>query len=261
VKVNEREINLDPLFTFKNFIVGESNKVALMAAKDIEKYKTVYLYGKGAVGKTHFLQAIGHQALDDNRSIDFISGRELMSEFTANLRSQTMDKFRNKYKSCDILLIDDIEFLSGKNQTQEELFHIITERKSNNRITIISSWYALTKLRGISERLQSLFLSGTIIEIHQLGADSKMDIVRSKSKLLGMNLDDNVIEYIVSIIGDNLHSVDGILSTLNLHAHTMNKDITLELAQKVLENIFGKDEDLPMHTEYILDIPTFLRRQ
>ncbi len=175
-----------------------------------------------------------------------------------------MNTFRDKYQNCDILLIDDLEFLSNMFQSQEAFFHIITERKSNNRITIISSQYALGELRGISERFKNLFLSGIIIEMYPLESDGKMDIVRSKSKLLRMNLDEDIIEYIVSMIGDNLHSINGALSTLNLYAGAMNKDITLELAQKVLENVFGNDEDnedLSMHTNYILDVPSFLRRQ
>ncbi len=264
MKINESEKNLDPLYTFKNFIAGESNKVALMAAKDMEKHKTVYLYGEGAVGKTHFLQSVGHQALDSNKSVEYISSAQWVNEFASNLRSQTMNTFRDKYQNCDILLIDDLEFLSNMFQSQEAFFHIITERKSNNRITIISSQYALGELRGISERFKNLFLSGIIIEMYPLESDGKMDIVRSKSKLLRMNLDEDIIEYIVSIIGDNLHSINGALSTLNLYAGAKNKDITLELAQKVLENVFGNDEDnedLSMHTNYILDVPSFLRRQ
>ena len=145
METNERDTNLNPLYTFENYIDGESMNVAMQIfiAKYVIENKTnihtLYMFGDESVGKTHLLQAIAHQALDDNKSVEYISSVQWMNEFTANLRSQTMDKFRNKYQDCDVLLIDDIEFLSAKNQTQEELFHTINERKSKNRKTIISS--------------------------------------------------------------------------------------------------------------------------
>ena len=130
MKTDKTKTSLDPAYTFDNFVSGELNKGILAAAKLIEKNQNailLYVYGETGIGKTHFLQAVGHQALEEGKSVTYATSEQLLNEFTENIISQTMDKFRDKYRNYDILLIDDIDFLANKEESQREFFHMIIQ--------------------------------------------------------------------------------------------------------------------------------------
>lgn len=243
----ERETSLNPLYTFENFIVGGSNKIVLAVAKDRERKRNaiLYLYGEGGLGKTHLLQAMGHQSLHDNKSVIYTASEKFVNEFTQHLRSQTMDRFREKYRECDILLVDDIEFLINMPQAQKEFFHTIEERKFNNIQTIIASDRPPKRLFGFFEKLERQFISGLILMIKPSEPSTVMAIVNTKCEAMEINLDENVVEYIVEMVGSNLHRVDGVLSVLAIYSDAMDQNISLTFAKEILENIFGRvDEDL-----------------
>ena len=244
---------LNPSYTFDSFVVGSSNQYAFTAAKSIAQkpaivYNPVFIYGPTGLGKTHLIQAVGNYALNNNLNVIYTTIEQFMNDFTYNLRNQTMDRFREKYRACDLLLIDDIQFLSNKIQTQEEFFHTFNELYSNKKQIVLTADKPPKKIAGLEERLQSRFEWGLIADIHPPELETKIAIIKKKCELDGIYLNNEVINYIASYMGNNIREIESAIINLNAYASLMHQDITVEFAKNVMkEQIKEQKKNIQLH--------------
>jgi chromosomal replication initiator protein len=232
---------LNPSLTFDNFIAGSSNQFAFSSAGAVAKqpglnYNPLFIYGSSGLGKTHLLQAVGNQALQNGYSVIYITSEQFMNDFIYNIKNQTMDRFRQKYRECDYLLIDDIQFLSRKEQTQEEFFHTFNELHTLNKQIVLTSDKPPKKIAGFEDRLKSRFEWGLMADVQPPGLETKISIIRKKCELDGVDLNDEIIEYIASNMGDNIREIESAIINLNAHAKMLSQEITLDFAREVMQD-------------------------
>ncbi len=232
---------LNPSYTFDSFVVGSSNQFAYTAAlrvaeKPGEQYNPLFIYGGAGLGKTHLLHAIGNYNQDRGRQVIFTSLEQFMNQFTHHLRNHTMDRFRDKFRSCDILLLDDIQFLSRKEETQKELFHTFNELHGAGKQIVMTSDQHPKKIAGLEERLRSRFEWGLIVDIQPPELETKIAIIKKKCELNGIQLDNDIVNYIAAHMGNNIREIEGIIIQLNAFANMMNQSITLDFAKNVVKN-------------------------
>ncbi len=243
---------LNPSYTFENFVVGNSNQFAYTAAlssaeKPGQLYNPLFIYGGVGLGKTHLLQAIGNYNLQKGKSVIYTTIEQFMNDFTYHLRNQTMDRFREKYRKCDILLIDDVQFLSRKEQTQEEFFHTFNELHNKSKQIVLTSDKHPKQIAGLEDRLKSRFEWGLIADIQPPELETKIAIIKKKCELDGINLEDEVVNYLATTMDNNIREIEGIIIKLNAYASLMNQKITLEFAKSVLkEQIKEQQENITM---------------
>ncbi len=240
-KSSSKSTILNPSYTFESFVVGSSNQFAYTAAlrvaeKPGEQYNPLFIYGGAGLGKTHLLHAIGNFNLSRGKQVIFTSLEQFMNQFTHHLRNHTMDRFRDKYRSCDILLLDDIQFLSRKEETQKELFHTFNELHGAGKQIVMTSDQHPKKIAGLEERLRSRFEWGLIVDIQPPELETKIAIIKKKCELNGIHLDNDIVNYIAANMGNNIREIEGIIIQLNAFANMMNQNITLEFAQNVVKN-------------------------
>lgn len=239
VQINKKQSIINPSFTFDTFVVGESNKFAFNVSKKVAQnqgtlYNPLFISGDTGLGKTHLLNAIGNYNIG-KKNIILINCEEFLNDFTYNLANKTMDKFRNKYRNCDYLLVDDIQFLIGKLQTQEEFFHTLNELKENNKQLVFTSDKQIKDL-GIEERLKSRFQNGVTAQIQAPELETKIAIIRKKCELDLIQLNDEIINFIATNVNNNIRTIEGILMTINSYASIMNQEITIYFVKNVIKS-------------------------
>jgi chromosomal replication initiator protein len=243
---------LNPSYTFDSFVVGSSNQYAYTAAKSIAEkpglmYNPVFIYGPTGLGKTHLIHAIGNYSQANDKVVIYATIEQFMNDFTYNLRNQSMERFREKYRSCDILLIDDAQFLSNKIQTQEEFFHTFNELHSAGKQIILTSDKPPKSINGLEERLQSRFEWGLIADIGLPELETKIAIIKKKCELDGIDLNSDIINYIATNMGDNIREIESAIINLNAYASLMRQEITFEFAKSVMkEQIKEKRENITL---------------
>jgi chromosomal replication initiator protein len=230
---------LNPAYTFDNYVVGSSNQFAFSAAQSIcEKpgsaYNPLFIYGGVGLGKTHLMQAVGNRLQAQGKSVIYSSVEQFVNDFTRHLRNQTMDRFKDKYRNCDVLMIDDVQFLSGKNQTQEEFFHTFETLRNENKQIILTSDKHPKQIAGLEDRLKSRFEWGLITDIQPPELETKIAIINKKCEINRVDISKDIIDYIATIIDNNAREIEGILSKLHAYAKLMNQEITLEFTKNVL---------------------------
>jgi len=240
-KPSAKSTILNPSYTFDSFVVGSSNQFAYTAAlrvaeKPGEQYNPLFIYGGAGLGKTHLLHAIGNFNLARGKQVIFTSLEQFMNQFTHHLRNHTMDRFRDKFRSCDILLLDDIQFLSRKEETQKELFHTFNELHGAGKQIVMTSDQHPKKIAGLEERLRSRFEWGLIADIQPPELETKIAIIKKKCELNGIQLDNDIVNYIAAHMGNNIREIEGIIIQLNAFANMMNQSITLDFAKNVVKN-------------------------
>ncbi|MDF1880855.1 chromosomal replication initiator protein DnaA [Sulfurimonas sp. MAG313] len=231
---------LNPAYTFDNYVVGTSNQFAFSAAQSVcekpgEAYNPLYIYGGVGLGKTHLMQAVGNRLQTLGKSVIYSSVEQFVNDFTRHLRNQTMDRFKDKYRNCDVLMIDDIQFLSGKVQTQEEFFHTFETLRNENKQIILTSDKHPKQIAGLEDRLKSRFEWGLVADIQAPELETKIAIINKKCEINRVNITKDVIDYIATIIDNNAREIEGILSKLHAYAKLMNQEITLEFTKNVLK--------------------------
>lgn len=243
---------LNPSYTFENFVVGSSNQFAYTAALSVAEkpgqlYNPLFIYGGVGLGKTHLLQAIGNFNLERGKAVIYTTIEQFMNDFTYHLRNQTMDRFREKYRKCDILLIDDVQFLSRKEQTQEEFFHTFNELHNKSKQIVLTSDKHPKQIAGLEDRLKSRFEWGLIADIQPPELETKIAIIKKKCELDGISLDDDVVNYLATTMDNNIREIEGTIIKLNAYASLMNQKITLDFAKSVLkEQIKEQQENITM---------------
>ncbi len=252
VQKSSTSTKLNPSYTFENFVVGSSNQFAYTAALSVAEkpgqlYNPLFIYGGVGLGKTHLLQAIGNFNLDRGKAVIYTTIEQFMNDFTYHLRNQTMDRFREKYRQCDLLLIDDVQFLSRKEQTQEEFFHTFNELHNKSKQIVLTSDKHPKLIAGLEDRLKSRFEWGLIADIQPPELETKIAIIKKKCELDGISLDDKVVNYLATTMDNNIREIEGIIIKLNAYASLMNQKITLDFAKSVLkEQIKEQQENITM---------------
>lgn len=240
-KSSSKSTYLNPSLTFDSFIVGDSNQFAYTTAKSVaekpgKQYNPLFIYGGVGLGKTHLLQAIGNYHIDLGKTVIYTTLEQFMNSFTSHLRSQTMDRFRDKFRECDLLLIDDIQFLSRKEQTQEEFFHTFNELYNANKQIVITSDRQPNKIAGLVDRLKSRFEWGLMADIQPPGLETKIAIIQKKCELDGIKLGNEIVNYIATHMGDNIREIEGTIIKLNALSSMLNQEITLDFAQNAIKD-------------------------
>ncbi len=241
IKIQGKSTILNPSFTFESFIIGDSNQFAYTTAKSVAErpgalYNPLFLYGGVGLGKTHLIQAIGNYQIAMGKKVIYTTFEQFMNKFTSHLRSQTMDRFREHFRECDVLLIDDIQFLSRKEQTQEEFFHTFNELHQAKKQIVITSDRQPNKIAGLVDRLRSRFEWGLMADIQPPGLETKIAIIQKKCEIDGINLNRDIINFLASNMGNNIREIEGAIIKLNAYSGLMNQDLTLEFAQNVIKD-------------------------
>ena len=248
---NERiKSNLDPKSTFSTFVIGEQNKFAQAAALAVAEapgtsYNPLFIYGGVGLGKTHLLNAIGNEILSryPSKKVLYVSCETFTNEFINCIKDNSNEKFRQKYRDIDVLIIDDIQFLAGKEGIQEEFFHTFNAIVQNNGQIILSSDRPPKEIEPLSERLKSRFLVGLLVDIPPSDYETRLAILRQKVHLDGIIVDDSILSNIAENINTNIRELVGTLNKIVAQAALTHSAITSELAEKALaEVISSKDK-------------------
>ncbi len=232
---------LNASYTFENFVVGSSNQLAFAAAKSVaqspnQQYNPLFIYGGSGLGKTHLMQAIGNFAIKQNKTVIYTTSEQFLNDFIYNVKNNTMDRFRKRYRQCDFLLIDDIQFLSNKEQTLEEFFHTFNELHTLGKQIVLTSDKPPKKIAGFEERLTSRFEWGLMADVQPPGLETKISIIKKKCELDLIDLNDEVIYYIATHFQDNIREIESAISYLGAHAKMLSKEITIEFATDAMKD-------------------------
>ncbi|HQR38548.1 MAG TPA: chromosomal replication initiator protein DnaA [Blastocatellia bacterium] len=243
------ELPLNHKYTFESFVVGNSNQFAHAAALAVAEapgktYNPLYIYGGVGLGKTHLMHAIGQAVKGRNRNVrlSYISSEKFMNELINAIRYDKTLNFREKYRSIDILLMDDIQFLAGKERTQEEFFHTFNALYDAQKQIVISSDCPPREIPTLEERLHSRFEWGLIADIQQPDLETKVAILKRKAEIEKIALPDNVALFIASKIKSNVRELEGSLVRLVAYASLKGRELDVDLAQEVLKNIIEEDD-------------------
>lgn len=259
----EFSTNLNTKYTFETFVCGGSNQFAHAAAQSVAnnpagKYNPLFIYGGVGLGKTHLLTAIGNQVLAKNRKarVCFYTSEKFMNELINCLRYQKMDQFRNKFRKMDLLLIDDIQFIAGKERTQEEFFHTFNALYESHKQIVVTSDKFPKDIPGLEERLRSRFEWGLIADIQPPDTETKVAILRKKAEADGILLPDEVALFLASSASTNVRELEGMLIRLGAVSSLTGKNITLDMAREVLKDIIvdkTKEVTVEMIQKYVAD--------
>ena len=241
--------NLNPSLTFNSFIVGNSNSFAFNVAKAVAQnqstiYNPLMIYGNTGLGKTHLLNAIGNANVNVGKSVIYTTSEQFLNDYLLHIRNNTMDRFREKYRACDYLLIDDIKFLRGKNQIQEEFFHTFNELKKNNKQIVLTSDRPPKNMDGLEERLKTRFTSGLLADIQPPELETKINIINAKCELDGIHLTPQVIDFIAANINDNIREIEGVLVKLNFSINVTNvQEVTIDFVRDILKEYIKETKE------------------
>ena len=240
-KNRDKSTILNPSFTFDSFIVGDSNQFAYTTARSVAQkpgiiYNPLFIYGGVGLGKTHLIQAVGNQLIAEGKKVIYTTFEQFMNKFTSHLRVQTMSRFREHFRECDVLIIDDIQFLSGKEQTQEEFFHTFNELHQAKKQIVITSDRPPNKIPKLVDRLKSRFEWGLMADIQPPNLDTKISIIKKKCEIDEVDLNSDIINFLASNMGSNIREIEGAIIKLNAYSGLMNQELTLEFAHNVIKD-------------------------
>lgn len=238
----ERASALEKKYTFANFVIGPSNQFAHAAARAVadapgRAYNPLFIYSGVGLGKTHLLHAIGHhvQGRVPRTRVVYISSEQFTNELINRMGHQRMEEFRQKYRNMDVLLIDDIQFIAGKERTQEEFFHTFNTLYENQKQIVLSSDRQPKEIPDIEERLKSRFESGLISDIQPPDLETRIAILKKKAEFWGIRLPDDVAQFLATMVKGNIRELEGGLVKLGAVSSLTNTDITVDLAKNELK--------------------------
>ena len=256
--------NLNPRYTFDTFVVGANNNLAHAASLAVaespgEIYNPLFIYGGVGLGKTHLMHSIAHFILKNNpkAKILYVTSEKFTNELIDAIRNKnniSTTEFREKYRNNDVLLIDDIQFIIGKESTQEEFFHTFNALYESKKQIIISSDKPPKEIETLEERLRSRFEWGLTVDIQSPDYETRMAILRKKEELEGYNIDNEVIKYIATNIKSNIRELEGALTKIVALSKLNKKEITIELAEEALKDLISPGEVKNITPEYIVSM-------
>ncbi len=233
---------LNPRYTFSTFIVGSGNQLAHAASLAVaeapgQAYNPLFLYGGVGLGKTHLLHAIGHTAVERNQTVLYVSSETFTNEIINAIRYRNTEEFRAKYRSADVLLVDDIQFIAGKESTEEEFFHTFNSLYETNRQIVICSDRPPKAIVALAERLRSRFEWGLIADIQPPDLETRVAILRAKADILGRHVPDEVIQFLASRVHSNIRELEGGFNRLLAFSQLQGLPLTIEMAKAALASL------------------------
>lgn len=250
--------NLNPSYRFDNFIEGDCNRLARSAGfavaqkPGITSFNPLMFYGGVGLGKTHLVQAIGNEIIsnDKSKTIIYVASEKFTNQFIDALRNNNLQDFINYYKEVDVLILDDVQFLKEKEKTQEIFFHIFNHLHQGGKQIIMTSDCAPKDLKGLQERLVSRFKWGLTADLQAPDFETRMAIIQTKMQADGIDIPDEVVEYIAYTVDTNIRELEGVVISLIAHASLTKTEMNLELAKQILKNIVT-DIDSEVGIDYI----------
>ena len=258
---DENHSNLNPNYTFDSFVVGNNNRFAHSASLAVaeqpgEIYNPLFLYGGVGLGKTHLMHSIAHyiQETMPDLKVLYVTSETFTNEVIDGIRNGTMQKLREKYRNTDVLLVDDVQFIIGKESTQEEFFHTFNELHVAKKQIIISSDRPPKEMVTLEERIRSRFEWGLTADIGSPDYETRMAILRKKIEQDNFYMDDEILNYIAVNLKSNIRELEGALNKLLAYSNLEQKEITMEIAQKELENLINPDTKKEVTPQLIMEV-------
>lgn len=253
--------NLNPNYTFETFVIGNNNNLAHAASLAVaetpgEVYNPLFIYGGVGLGKTHLMQAIAHFIINNNPNLKvlYVTSETFTNELIDSVKNQKNSEFREKYRNIDVLLIDDIQFIIGKESTQEEFFHTFNALYQDRKQIVISSDRPPKEMETLSERLRTRFEMGLPVDIQIPTYETKMAILNKKAELGGYNIPYDVKDYVATHIKSSIRELEGALTKLSAFAKLSTNPITVEFAEEALKDLISPDSRRDITPELIIDI-------
>jgi chromosomal replication initiator protein len=242
-------LGLDPRFTFENFVVGKPNELAYAAALRVTESKEVpfnplFLYGGVGLGKTHLMHAIAWQIKEHHpeREVIYLSAEKFMYQFIRALRHKDTMSFKERFRSVDVLMIDDVQFISGKDSTQEEFFHTFNALIDQKKQIILSADKSPSDLSGIEERMRSRLGWGLVADIHPTTYELRLGILQAKAEKLNVDVPKEVLDFLAHKIGSNIRELEGALNRVVAHATLVGRNINIEMTSEVLRDLIRSND-------------------
>ncbi|OGZ67512.1 MAG: hypothetical protein A3C58_02050 [Candidatus Staskawiczbacteria bacterium RIFCSPHIGHO2_02_FULL_34_10] len=261
-KVN-RETNLNPRYTFENFVVGSFNDLAYAASLAVSEspgqaYNPLFIYGGVGLGKTHLMQAIGNKITNDSKKkkVKYTTSEKLVSSIISAIRSNTMESFKASLAPIDVLIVDDVQFISGKIKTQEEFFHVFNSLYEKNKQIILSSDRPPNAIPELEERLRSRFEGGMIADVNLPDYETRLVILKTKLQEKNLKLPEDVLEYIASNVKKNIRELEGALNSLLIYCK-VNNTPTVEITKKLLKGFVFSPFDIANYKKIIETVAKF----
>ena len=258
---DEMSSTLNPKYTFNSFVIGNSNRFAhaaslAVAESPAKAYNPLFIYGGVGLGKTHLMHAIGHYILDNNPNakVVYVSSEKFTNELINAIKDDKNEDFRNKYRNVDVLLIDDIQFIAGKERTQEEFFHTFNALHDANKQIILSSDRPPKEIPTLEDRLRSRFEWGLIADIQVPDFETRMAILKKKADVENLNVANEVMGYIATKIKYNIRELEGALIIIIAYSSLTNREVTVDLASEALKDIISKKQGKHVTIDIIQDI-------
>lgn len=247
---------LNPRYTFETFVQGSSNRLPfeisrIVSERPASAYNPLFLYGGVGLGKTHLLHAIGHSAVERGLNVLYVTAEQFTNDLVNAIRTRMTEDFRAKYRNVEVLLVDDIQFIGGKESSQEEFFHTFNALYDSNCQIVLSSNLHPRSIAGLDDRLRSRFEGGLIAHIQAPDYDTRVAILKARAGARRLSLADDILDFIAQEVQSNIRELEGALNRVAAHCETMRQPLTLETARCLLEDlVWRKDELSP---ESILD--------
>jgi chromosomal replication initiator protein len=233
--------NLNPKYIFESFVVGPFNQLAHMAAKTVcEKpgiaYNPLFIYGKTGHGKTHLIQAVGNQLKRAGKKVFYVTSERFAIDYMNALQKGNANTFKDRYRQYDVLIMDDVQFLSNKEKTQEELFHLFNAMHDNNKQIVFSSDVHPSLMSGMEDRLRSRFAQGMIVDIPAPDMESRIAILKAKAAQNSIILADDVVEHLAMILEGNVRELEGALNTIMCQSQLVGRALSLDEVKQLIKN-------------------------
>ncbi|HJC99482.1 MAG TPA: chromosomal replication initiator protein DnaA, partial [Candidatus Dwaynia gallinarum] len=255
---NNFSTNLNNKYTFETFVVGNSNRFAHAASLAVAEspskaYNPLFIYGGVGLGKTHLMHAIGHLINENNKNLKvvYITSEKFINELISAIKDDKNIEFRNKYRNVDVLLIDDVQFIAGKERTQEEFFHTFNALHESNKQIILSSDRPPKEIKTLEERLCSRFEWGLIADIQPPDYETRIAILRKKADVDKLNIPNEVLIYIATKIKSNIRELEGALLRVVAYTNLTNSNVSLDLAKEALKDLINTKNSKTITIEYI----------
>ena len=255
------QTRLLPRYTFDHFVVGQSNNFAHAAAmavgeQIVSPYNPLFIYGQAGLGKTHLLHAVGHQRREiaPGSLVRYVSSEQFFNEFINGIRRKQMAEFKDRYRTIDVLLIDDVQFLEGKEQILEEFFHTFNSLYENGKQVVISSDRPPKNLATLEDRLRSRFEWGLLTDIQPPDVETRLAILRKNAEYAPRPVPEDVLRFIAEKVLDNVRELEGALTRVTAYASLTNEKITLDMAQDVLQYLASNQEARQITPDVVMEL-------